>query len=265
MLARLIFLLMLLSCSTNSPSPKHELITNVDSAIVVDSTLATELGNQLTITKEQLAARGINDSIKNNLIDSLQRQLIDSKFDKIKLIIVQDKLKKLNEDNHILFTKLDKLKLENGILKDSTKSLNIHLEIEQQKVKKAKATIKSITDKIKFSIADIQVRALTVTKPLFGKPKTLPTELASKAQYIEIRFLIPANPNLKQMTYVVHVCIYGVGGVKGICKDLLVRYEGEEQKALMTFSDTDEFRAGIHDIKITLNNETLHETSLTLK
>ncbi len=199
-------------------------------------------------------------------IDTIQKEILSSQTDVIRLHYIQIQIKIFAHQNKELIEKLDHAQMVNSTL--SQININISDSVKNMRVKlyKSQSENNEYKKSIKFKIANVRLSAWGyIKKGWFKKPELDTVSTAKLTKFIEVSFIVPANDRLQKTTYVVNVRIRGVNG-RGINKDLLIHFNGMEQDGLyVRFDDPDAFQVGYHHAEITLDNENLYTGSIYLK
>lgn len=199
-----------------------------------------------------------------DLIDTLQSNLKSAHLDQLKLIEIEHKFKIAQVSNKQLIARIDILNRTIENLNDSNIDISDKLKNTSISLNKAKAENDSYKRSIKLAVASVKIKAYGYTHTFLKKPKLIETELAKATKFIEVTFVIVANERLARTTYPLNISIRTLGN-KGISKEYLAFFNGEEISTSVKFEDPNEFQIGYHHVDITLKNESLFSGTILLK
>ncbi len=220
-------------------------------------------------TIEKLLIRGgVKDSAIYAYVDTLQKELLRSQTDVIRLHYVQIQLKLFVAENKALIAKLQSYQIMNSSLNEANVSISDTVKNMRIRNYKLRSENNSLKQSIKFKIAAVQVKSWGYKRARLFKKFVLDTvSTAKQTKFIEASFVVVANDRLEKTTYTVTVRIKGVHG-RGISKDKDIVFDGSEQLTSVKFDDPQAFEIGYHHVEITnKDNENLYpkELGITLK
>lgn len=258
-----IILIGLITLSCNTPIKKEETPT-------IDSTYSVKVLNEIKAARAELSLTVVDASVKQQLsvtlkqLDTLQNQVKDLQLDKINLIIVESKLKKIKIENTNLFQKIAELKSINSTLKDSNESIKERLGFKTSENSQLIAYNKELKKSLQLAVVGVTIKAYTHSKSFLRKAKLEETLLAKNTEYIEIKFIITENHIIKKGMYPLVFTLYGVGEGKTTAKKLEVDYDNMEIAGSIIFNDIKDFQVGWHKVEISLDKKILHTGSINL-